>query len=152
MSARELVEKENVLSFAQIRGLFNQFFPNKQGLLSRDRVLGWITDPLAQHRHFGLSAVQLAAVPAATLAETKEKALAHFETKFITIFQRRHDCIHCCDRPKSAVQTINFLAVRKKLEDVEFLVNRCHAELCARFGLYLADLGFSGATRSQVMA
>lgn len=40
MAARELVEKENVLSFEQIRGLFNQFFPKKQGLLSRDRILG----------------------------------------------------------------------------------------------------------------
>lgn len=152
MAARELVEKENVLSFGQITGLFNQFFPKRQGLLSRDRVLGWITDPQAKHRHFGMSAAQLAAVPAANLDATKEKALAHFEAKFATIFQRRHDCIHCCDRPRVAVQTINLLAVQKKIEDVEFLVNRCHAELCARFATYLDGLGFNPATRNQVMA
>lgn len=152
MAARELVEKENVLSFPQIKGLFNQFFPKKRGLLSRDRVLSWITDPQAKHRHFGLSAAQLAAVPAANLDATKDKALEHFETKLTTVFQRRHDCIHCCDRPKSAIQTINLSAVQKKIEDVEFLVNRCHAELSAQFGAYLTGLGFSGATRNQVMA
>lgn len=74
------------------------------------------------------------------------------ETKLTTVFQRRHDCIHCCDRPKSAIQTINLAAVQKKIEDVEFLVNRCHAELSAQFGDYLTGLGFSGATRNQVMA
>ncbi|MFF7056747.1 hypothetical protein ACFY89_08730 [Achromobacter spanius] len=152
MAARELVEKENVLSFDQIRSLFNQFFPKRAGLLGRDRVLNWITDPQAKHRHFGISAAQLAAVPPANLASAKEKALEHFETKVSTIFQRRHDCIHCCDRPKSSVQSINLLAVQKKIEDIEFLVNRCHAELCARFGVYLSDLGFNGATRNQVTA
>lgn len=152
MAARELVEKENVLSFGQIKALFNQFFPNKKGLLSRDRVLSWIGDPQVKHRHFGTSAAQLAATDPADLVEKKEKALTHFESKFITIFQRRHDCIHCCDRPKMAVQTINLLAVQKKIEDVEFLVNRCHAELAARFPLYLDDMGFSAATRNQVTA
>lgn len=152
MAARELVERENVLSFDQIRGLFNQFFPRKLGLLGRDRVVSWISDPQAKHRHFGMSAAQLAAVPPANLDSTKEKALAHFEAKFITIFQRRHDCIHCCDRPRMAVQSINLSAVQKKIEDIEFLVNRCHAELCARFATYLDDLGFSPATRNQVTA
>lgn len=151
MAARELVEKENVLSFKQIRELFNHFFPKSQGLLSRDRVLGWISDPQAKRRHFGITAAQLAAVTPANLDSTKQNALAHFEAKFHSIFQRRHDCIHCCDRPKVAVQTINLPAVQKKIEDVDFLVNRCHAELCARFATYLSSLGFSPATRNQVM-
>lgn len=150
MAARELIEKENVLSFSQIRDLFNQFFPKGHGILSSDRVLSWITDPLAKHRHFGLSATQLAAVPPSNLAATKAKALKHFEAKLTTVFQRRHDCIHCCDRPKSAVQSINLLAIQKKIEDIEFLVNRCHAELSAQFGVYLKNLGFSGVTRNQV--
>jgi len=151
MAARELVEKENVLSFDQIRGLFNQFFQKGKGILSRDRVLGWMTDPSAKHRHFGTSAAQLAAVPAANQNAAKDKAMAHFEAKISTIFQRRHDCIHCCDRPKVAVQTINAVAVQKKIEDLEFLVNRCHAELSAAFGPYLTSLGFSAGTRNQVM-
>jgi hypothetical protein len=151
MAARELVEKENVLSFAQISGLFNQFFPKRRGLLSRDRVLGWISDPQAKHRHFGISAAQLAAVPAPNVDAQKDKALAHFEARFVAIFQRRHDCIHCCDRPRVAIQTINLLAVQKKIEDVEFLVDRCHAELCDRFATYLDDLGFNPGTRNQVM-
>lgn len=48
------------------------------------------------------------------------------------------------------MQTINLLAVQKKIEDVEFLVNRCHAELSARFANYLNDLSFSPVTRNQV--
>lgn len=151
MAARELVEKENVLSFSQIRSLFNHFFPNGRGLLSRDRVLAWITDPQAKRRHFDISAAELTLVAPANLDATKERALRHFEARFDSIFQRRHDCIHCCDRPKSAVRAINMPATQKKIEDIEFLVNRCHSELCARFGAYLAGLGFGSVTRNQVM-
>ncbi|WP_341889125.1 hypothetical protein [Variovorax sp. YR752] len=152
MAARELVEKENVLSFDQMRNLFNQFFPKKQGLISRDRVCSWLTDPQAKRRQFGTTAGELAAVPAASLIAAQEKALEHFEVKFGAIFQRRHDCIHCCDRPKIAIQTINLPAVQKKIDDVEFLVNRCHSELTARFPAYLVGLGFGPGTRNQVGA
>lgn len=150
MAARELVEKENVLSFDQIRNLFTQFFPKRQGLLSRDRVCGWLADPQAKRRQFGTTAADLAATPPANLDKAKERALAHFEATFSTIFQRRHDCIHCCDRPKVAVQTINLLAVQKKIEDIEFLVSRCHFELTDRFPSYLIDLGFNPVTRNRV--
>lgn len=152
MAARELVEKENVLSFDQIRNLFNQFFPKKQGLISRDRVCDWLSDPQAKRRQFGTTDAELRAVPPADLNAAKERALEHFETKFSTIFQRRHDCIHCCDRPKVAIQAINQPAVQKKIEDIQFLVNRCHAELNARFPEYLTDLGFGAVTRNQVGA
>lgn len=150
MAARELVEKENVLSLDQIRNLFNQFFPRRQGLLSRDRVCSWISDAQAKRRQFGTTAADLAALPAADVDKAKDRALGHFEGTFSAIFQRRHDCIHSCDRPKVAVQAINLLAVQKKIEDVEFLVNRCHAELTIRFPLYLTDLGFSPVTRNRV--
>ncbi|NUT63227.1 hypothetical protein [Herbaspirillum sp. C9C3] len=150
MAARELVEKENVLSFDQIRGLFNQFFPKKNGLLSRDRVCGWMSNPQAKRRQFGKTAAEINALPVAGQDAAKERALEHFENKFGTIFQRRHDCIHCCDRPKVAIQAIKPSAVQKKIDDIEFLVNRCHAELDARFPLYLTDLGFGPVTRNQV--
>lgn len=152
MAARELVEKENVLSFDQIRNLFHQFFPKRQGLLSRDRVCSWLNHPQAKRRQFGTTAAALAAEPPQNLAAAKEKALEHFEVKFGTIFQRRHDCIHCCDRPKVAIQAINRPAVQKKIEDIEFLVGRCHSELSTEFPAYLARLGFGAITRNQVGA
>ncbi len=152
MAARELVEKENVLSFEQIRNLFNQFFPKKKGLLSRDRVCDWMAHPNAKRRQFGTTAALLAVVPPANLNAAKEKALEHLEAKFGAVFQRRHDCIHCCDRPKFAVQTINLPAVQKKIEDIEFLVGRCHSELASEFPTYLVRLGFGAVTRNQVGA
>ena len=48
------------------------------------------------------------------------------EDRFREIFQRRHDCIHNCDRPRVKPQPLTAAdVVRRVLEDVEFLVCRC---------------------------
>jgi len=151
MAARELVEKENVLSFDQIRELFHQFFPKRQGLLSQDRVFSWMQSALYKRRHFDITHAQFLALSPTDQSKAKEKSLEHFEARFTSIFQRRHDCIHCCDRPKNAVQSIKEPTVDKRIADIEFLVSNCHAELTRRFPEYLRDLGFSAATKNQVM-
>lgn len=150
MAARELVEKENVLSFEQIKTLFNQFFPKKEGLLSQERVFSWLSNPSAKRRFFGATSGDYAKVSPADQNKFKAKILQHFELRYAGIFQRRHDCIHCCDRPKNAVQSINLMAAQKKIEEVVFLVNACHRELEICFPIYLAGLGFNSTTRNRV--
>lgn len=150
MAARELIEDENVLSLEKIRALFNHFFRKNHKLLAQDTIAAWITHRDARSRLFGLTATQFRALSQAQVGAAKKNALEHFEERFEVTFQRRHDCIHNCDRPKIALQAIGEVSVRKRIEDIDFLVRRCHDALVSEFPTYLAGLGFSGAVRAQV--
>lgn len=150
MAARELIESENVLSLEKVRSLFNHFFRRGHKLLNQDTIERWILHPQAKSRLFGLTPTQYRARPAADKAQAKKDAIEQFELHFEEIFQRRHDCIHNCDRPKIAVQQIQATAVMKKLQDIEFLVYRCHEAFLTEYPTYLNGLGFSAPTRNQV--
>ena len=52
-------------------------------------------------------------------------AKEHLEERFGEIFQRRHDCIHNCDRPRVSPQRLVLGGtVLKVVQDIEFLVAR----------------------------
>lgn len=150
MAARELMEDQNVLSLDKIRKLFNHFFRKNHKLLTSNTISSWITHRQAKSRLFGVTATQFRAAPTVQHGKICTDALEQFEELFTAIFQRRHDCIHNCDRPKIAIQEISDAEVRKRIEDVEFLVSRCHEALIIEFPLYLQGLSFNGATRAQV--
>lgn len=152
MAARELIENENVLSFRKIKDLFNAFFRPNHKLLSPATIENWIVHVDAKQRMFGVSRSDFSAMAGAQRDSSKNSAINKLAERFDLIFQRRHDCIHNCDRPKMAIQTIEASAAKKAIEDVEFFVCRCHEELSSEFQIYLTDLGFCGATRSQVLA
>jgi hypothetical protein len=150
MAARELIETENVLSLEKIRKLFNQFFREGHKLLTWNSLESWILDPQAKRRLFGLTATEYRALGSGHKPAARRRALQHLEQRFTGIFQRRHDCIHNCDRPKSALQAVSEARVSKCIDDAEFLVVRCQAAFMSEFPAYLANLGFSGTTRNQV--
>ena len=153
MAARELIQTENVLSLEKIRHLFNQFCRSNHRLLNKEGLDSWILAVNSKMRLFGITPTAYRA-----LATDKDKdnarkrAVTKLESRFQEIFQRRHDCIHNCDRPKVTPQNVSNTQVRKVIEDVEFLAKRCHSDLIAEFPLYLAGLGFSGLTRNRVGA
>lgn len=150
MAARELIETENVLSLEKIRKLFNQFFRENHKLLTWNSLESWILDPAAKTRMFGITASEYRAKPQGQKPPARRRALKHMESRFSAVFQRRHDCIHNCDRPKTALQAISAPTVTKCIDDVDFLVGRCHGSFLSEFPRYLSDLGFCGATRNQV--
>jgi hypothetical protein len=76
--------------------------------------------------------------------------MEHLQDHFNGIFQRRHDCIHNCDRPKVALQSVSDVAVEKKLYDIEFLVSRCQEAFLSEFPEYLRLCGFGAVTRNRV--
>lgn len=81
-------------------------------------------------------------------------ALNHFdqdmEDRFRDTFQRRHDCIHNCDRPKVSPQALHLGAtVLKVTQDVEFLVHRCDEHIKAEFREFLLGLGCTAQTINQ---
>jgi hypothetical protein len=150
MAARELMEDENVLSLDKIRGLFNHFFRKEHKLLNQETIEDWIVHRDAKSRLFGLTASQYRAKPPTQREQTKRDALEHFGKRYEMIFQRRHDCIHNCDRPKVALQQVGHVEVGKMIADIEFLVARCHDAFRAEFPVYLNNLGFSAVTRNRV--
>jgi len=151
MAARELIENENVLSLEKIRALFNLFFPDDGKLLNKCTIEGWILHRDAKSRFFGITKSRYRSIQQSrSKGKAQENALKHIEDHFKQVFQRRHDCIHNCDRPKVALQRIADRGVKKKIEGVEFLVRRCHESFMLNFPIYLAELGFSSVTRNRV--
>jgi len=150
MAARELIEDESVLSLQKIRELFNQFCRPNSKLVTARAIETWILHRDAKHRLFGISTTDSRKLTGPQRSTARELAVAKINSRFDTIFQRRHDCIHNCDRPKIALLAISDTSVNKVMEDVKFLVDRCHEALSIEFSAYLTELGFSGQTRNRV--
>lgn len=155
MAARALIEEDNVLSIEKVRSLFNQFFlDDDHKLFSRDRIKAWINAPGSTVRLFGITSLKFNAI-----ANDKDKnkaidaAKKHMEDRFEAIFQRRHDCIHNCDRPRTKPQKpIDPDTVGNAIQDIEFIVDKCHLALVVEYPQYLKSLGFNAQTRNQVGA
>ncbi|MBW2664506.1 MAG: hypothetical protein JRD93_21650 [Deltaproteobacteria bacterium] len=152
MAARELMEDENVLSLEKIKQLFNHFFRRSNKILVADTLEAWITHRDAKQRMFGITATAYRKLNLSQKGKARKEAMDKLSDRFKTVFKRRHDCIHNCDRPKAALQNISIRAVEKVSDDVQFLVNRCHEALQTEFPIYLQGLGFSPITRNRVGA
>ena len=152
MAARELIERENVLSVDQIKALFNHFFRKNTKIMNPSTIEPWILHVHSKQRLWGRSKSDYRALPdAAAKAIAREKAVKKFKERMSYIFQRRHDCIHNCDRPKTALQPISKTSATKAIEDIEFLVLRCHEAFLVEYPVYLSGCGFSAATRNAVL-
>ncbi|OHV08704.1 hypothetical protein [Kushneria phosphatilytica] len=150
MAARELIEEENVLSLGKIQQLFNHFFRKEHKLLNAEAIGSWITHPESKQRVFGITATNYRKLNSSQKGKARKEALDKVKERYETIFQRRHDCIHNCDRPKILPLPISEASVKKSIQDVEFLVNRCHEAIKSEFPIYLTDLGFSAVTKNRV--
>lgn len=141
MAARKMMEREAVLSLATIQTLFNKFFPNGRKFF-RDLLPTWIVHAAATRRLFGVAASRFRTLPAPLRGQAIAKAQTFLEDRFREIFQRRHDCIHNCDRPRVALQAMSSVAdVQAALDDVEFLVRRCDEHVNAEFRQFLLGTG-----------
>ena len=151
MAARQMMERENVLSLPTIQTLFNKFFRSGQKLF-RDLLPGWIVHAGIGHRRlFGIAASRLNALPVNLRGPAIAGAQAQMEKRFREIFQRRHDCIHNCDRPRVKPQTLDSVGVVVRvIEDVEFLVRRCDEHLNSEFRQFLLGIGCPGSIVGQV--
>jgi len=149
---RKKIEKENVLALKQIKDLMNPFLKVETKLFNESTFESWILHPDCKRREIGILPSKYKKIE--NLKDKKEiriQALAHFEEHYKNIFQRRHDCIHNCDRPKSALQNISDVDVEKTIEDIEFLVCHCHEIFETGFPLFLTEqCGFSKTTKTIV--
>jgi hypothetical protein len=149
MAARKMMERENVISLKAVQDLFNKFFRKGQRFF-RDQLDAWMSRPDAKIRLFGVSQADYLAKTPQDKHTAREAAIEQFEERFRTIFQRRHDCIHNCDRPRMSVQPLERGGtVLKVIQDIEFLVNRCDEHINSEFREFLVGAGCSAATIAQ---
>jgi len=135
------MERENVLSLDEVKKLFNKFFRDHHRFFG-DLIDAWISHPQATKRLFGVTSTAFAASNLAAQDAARRVAKAQLEERFEKIIQRRHDCIHNCDRPKMAPQPlVKGGTVIKVTEDVEFLVSRCDEHINAEFREFLRGCG-----------
>ena len=146
MAAREMMERESVLSLTAVENLFNKFFRAERRFFG-GVLHGWIAHPEAKARLFGVTSSTYSAMTPKDQDAARRGARKQFEGHFRDLFQRRHDCIHNCDRPRTRPQPLKAAAqVAKVVQDVEFLVRRCDEHIDAEFRQFLADTGCSPAT------
>ncbi len=149
MAARKMMERENVIRLSAIQTLFNKFFRNGHRFF-RDVLDTWMSRPDAKIRLFGITRADYVVMTDPDKHTAREAAIDQFEERFRTIFQRRHDCIHNCDRPRRRPQPLDKDGtVLKVIQDIEFLVNRCEEHINTEFREFLAGAGCSAATIVQ---
>ncbi len=149
MAARKMMERENVLSLSTVQTLFNKFFRENQRFFS-GLLDNWITHSDAKKRLFGVTRTGYMAMAPAEKNEARKLANQQLQGRFRDIFQRRHDCIHNCDRPRISPQPLDKGGtVLKVIQDVEFLVYRCDEHINAEFRGFLSDIGCNATTISQ---
>jgi hypothetical protein len=152
MAARGIIEKQSVLSLDEVKKFLNLFCREGQKLLQAETIEVWIVHPGSKQRNFGISRAAYNALPAGSKSSAKKAALKKFSSQMQGVFQRRHDCIHNCDRPKIAIQAISADVTEKAILDVEFLVNRCTDHLQVEYPKYLKHNNYNGHTRNRVGA
>ncbi|HEX5244854.1 MAG TPA: hypothetical protein VFW23_16475 [Tepidisphaeraceae bacterium] len=149
MAARKMMERENVISHATIQTLFNKFF-RREHKFFRDVLDSWMSQSDARIRLFGVSPADYVAMSDPDKRAARESAVDQFEERCRMIFQRRHDCIHNCDRPRVSPQPLDKGGtVLKVIQDIEFLVTRCDEHINAEFFEFLVSVGCSVATIAQ---
>lgn len=149
MAARKMMERQNVISLATVQTLFNKFF-RKGRKLFRDRLDSWMSRPDAKVRLFGILPADYLAKAPQDKHVAREAAIDHFNERFRDIFQRRHDCIHNCDRPRRSPQPLDSAGtVLKVIQDVEFLVHRSDEHINVEFRQFLVDAKCALATIAQ---
>lgn len=149
MAARKMMRRESVLRLSTIETLFNKFF-RKRNKFFRDLLDLWMSRPDAKIRLFGILPKDYVALSVSDKTDARVKAVDQFEERFDTIFQRRHDCIHNCDRPKVSPQPLDKCGtVLKVIHDIEFLVRRCDEHINTEFRQFLLDVGCSTTIIAQ---
>lgn len=146
-----MMERQNVLSLKTIKELFNRFIVEDRRFFRDDLLDAWIQRPDSKKRLFGTtrSAYIAMAEPAKRVAQ--RQALRQMQDRYAALFQRRHDCIHNCDRPRVSPQSLTLGGtVLKVIDDVEFLVHRCNEHINTEFRDFLLGTGCTVALITQV--
>lgn len=151
MSIRGLMERDNVLSLSKVQQMFNPFFRDGHKLF-RGVIDQWLRLPSVTARLLGTTRTAYLALQAqADRNRAQTTAVARLTARMEEVIQRRHDCIHNCDRPRVRPQAIEAVGtVTNVIRDVRFLVHNSDNHIDAEFRQFLNGIGCNAATRNAV--
>jgi hypothetical protein len=150
MAARRMMAEQNALELETVRNWFNPFCADGSKIFAQ--VLPtWITRPGATARLFGIAPRQFGTTTGRGRDQAIKTVNKTFKERFDAIVQRRHDCIHTCDRPANTPQPISREGtVTNVIKDIEFIVENSNTHIDAAFRAWLRACGFSPVTLNQV--
>lgn len=148
LAARGLIEKDNILSISKIQNLLNPFLSKGSKLFDAEVIDSLVKDHNAPQRLVGVSKTAFRAFQGRDLDNSRKTARKKLVARINDICQRRHDCIHNCDRPKLSLQRISESSCKKALDDIELLVHFCDTHFELEYNKYLQTIGASGVTRN----
>jgi hypothetical protein len=149
MAARKIIEKDNVLSLEKVQTIFNPFLRDGHKLF--DGVIDfWMSDPDATAICFGVKRSVFLQSTKSQRVKLRKAGKKNLMKRFRGLYQRRHDCIHNCDRPKISVIPITEGQVRNVIKDVKFVVTHFEDHINSEYPLFLRLHNFGNPTINHV--
>jgi hypothetical protein len=146
MAARAMLEEENALQIETIRKWFNPFF-DKPAKVFFEVVPAWLAVAPAPDRLFGTTNAVFSALVGKARSDAHTEARDAFHGRLTEMVQRRHDCIHACDRPGNSPQPVAGPGtVGNVIRDITFVVEQFNTHLDTEFRRWLACGGVPGST------
>jgi hypothetical protein len=150
MAVRRMMQRDNVLSLLTVQKLFNPFFRVGEKFFS-NLIDRWIARPNATSRLFGITTAAYLATAGNTRDAARKNATGFLFRRIQGIIQRRHDCIHNCDRPRNTPQVIHSSGtVGNVLRDVKFLVDNADVHIDREFREFLIHIHCTPITRNAL--
>lgn len=149
MAARGLMSDKNVLSVKDVKSYLNKMVHGNK-LFQDPLLVAWIAIP-GWTGWYGAAGGPFNADVTAGIAPMNGNDVREAITRrFVDICQRRHDCIHNCDRPRTRPQAIRSSQAKRAIDDVEWLIHRVDDWLSTGFCAFVTHLGFNAVTRNSI--
>ena len=150
MAAKHYMSDKNMLNLGGIADRFNPLFPSDSKLY-HSVVVDWAEKPEANKRLFGISREEFSVLSTADKVARKDRLVDALKTRFKKIIQRRHDCIHTCDRPKQKPQGLRSPGtIANVIRDIRFFAASMDEHIDNGFADTLVEMGYSANTRHLV--
>jgi len=152
MGARGRIERQNFLQLEdEVQKLINPFMLKKRGLFAADSFDRWIVGSGNRKKLLGITSAAYARLSPQLKGKARKEAKDAVLQRMKKIVQRRHDCIHNCDRPDNAPQNIHSIGtLRNVVDHVRYVVLSSDRHIEAEYPSFLKDCGFSGVTISGI--
>lgn len=147
MAARRMMDDRNMLNLGAVESSFNPFMPQGHKFY-HNVIINWVSSAKEKYRIFGVSTTTFKSLSHQQKTANRDDYIKAMRERFDdVIFQRRHDCIHNCDRPKIAPQALTRPGtVRNVIGDVQFFTENLNVHIETHFPVFLRGIGYSPTT------